>query len=233
MSQLFLKTFIIPILLFIISHNLSGDETKILEELNSNVIESQLSALAKLEKMPQLKPVYIPALLGLIESSDNVKGTADAASRYAVVHKASTVLLKSGEVLVPALREMMKNESTRWKSVELLQRIGNAAVPALPELISALSDKNKHIRYLAAKTIMQFGPSAKEAVPALIICITDDHDSVREFSIKALTRIGAESKPALPSLARATNHSDIMTRIYAEDAIKKIERLIVEKNKPD
>jgi HEAT repeat protein len=200
--------------------------SSIVDRLKSSEYSEQLSAIAQIEKMDEIPREYIEPLLALVKEPLDKSSDKTAALTFAINHKATLLLSRTGDSSIDVLREMMKVEELRWKTVEILQRMGKEALPALPELIDALQDDNKHVRYFAAKSIMQFGKDGAAAVPSLILLVDDDHDSAREFAIKALGKIGAASAPALPALRKALKHDKFLTKAHAEDSIESIEMAI-------
>jgi len=198
----------------------------IIEKLKSSEYSEQISAIAQIEEMDEVPSDYIEPLFALVKRPLDKSSEKTAALTFAINHKATLLLSRTGDGSISDLREMMKVDGLRWKTVEILQRMGKEALPALPELTQALKDENKHVRYFAAKSIMQFEEDGAEAVPSLIPLIDDDHDSAREFAIKALGKIGAASAPALPALRKALRHEEFLTKAYAEDSIELIEKAI-------
>jgi HEAT repeat protein len=203
----------------------------LIKELRNGSLKARLVAIGKVEQMKELPPEFLPVLVELIQYKFDSSSEGAAAFSFVLKHKATLMLANAGEAALPALRQLMKNDDARWKAVEVLQRMGVRALPALPELIDALGDKNGSVRYFAAKAIMQFGPAGKAAVPALIQHINDPHDSAREFSIQALGEIGAAAEPALPALAKVAKHEWSLTQSYAEGAIKQIKEAVAKEPK--
>jgi HEAT repeat protein len=98
----------------------------------------------------------------------------------------------------------------RLAAVDVLETAGEAAVPAIPALVKALSDRNKFVRWSAARTLGRLHPrQAKLVVPALTRLLNDREDlSVRITAAYALEKYGPDAKDAVPHLARVLNRGD-------------------------
>jgi HEAT repeat protein len=119
--------------------------------------------------------------------------------------------LKAG--LEPGIMKIAKQPTdpdpkVRRASLDFLEAMEDAAVPAIDILIRALRDNNKFNRWAAARTLGNLGPShhADKVVPALAALLNPQEDSeVREVAATALRRFGATAKPALPQLIKLLN----------------------------
>lgn len=98
----------------------------------------------------------------------------------------------------------------RLSAVDVLETLGKRAEPAMPALITRLSDSNKFIRWASARTLGRLAPQrAEEVVPQLSKMLDDREDpSVRITAAYALEQYGPAAKGAVPLLARVINRGD-------------------------
>lgn len=100
----------------------------------------------------------------------------------------------------------------RREAGHLLEKLGTAAKPALPELIKALDDSDKQVWANAFAAIAAIGPGAAEAIPRLVEAF--DSRKSRDFrdrdrgqklmrAAHALASIGEAARPALVSALKA------------------------------
>ncbi len=98
------------------------------------------------------------------------------------------------------------DRDTRREAGHLLEKLGAAAKPALPELIKALDDPDKQVWGNACSAIAAIGPAAAEAIPRLML--TFDSSRNRDIrprdkaqmlmrSAHALACIGDAARPVL------------------------------------
>jgi transglutaminase-like putative cysteine protease len=85
-------------------------------------------------------------------------------------------------------------------AADALSRIGEPAVPAL---VSALSDPDPKVRLQAARALARIGPPARDAVPALTRALDDTDLAVRANAARALGQIGPNASSAVPDLIRS------------------------------
>jgi HEAT repeat protein len=84
----------------------------------------------------------------------------------------------------------------RVNLIEALGAIGNASIPAIPDIIPALENSQAEIRDTAAKVLATFGKDAVAAIPALQKLSQDSDPKVRETAAAALKRIKSADRPA-------------------------------------
>ena len=89
----------------------------------------------------------------------------------------------------------------RIGAVRAIGVIGETAVEALPELVTAISETNSQIRWAAAQAISSLGP---QAISALTNLLTDTNTDVRHSAIYGLGEAGTNALPAAPALILAT-----------------------------
>ena len=153
---------------------------------------------------------------GLLRSGDKEAvaplGQALTDRSLRVRHEVVDLLGRIGpaaEETVPALVEMLEQQSLRPSVIEVLGRIGPRAKDAVPALVAALKegppvDIKKHteispgfgkgvvhksVRMRAVIALGQIGPEAKDALPALIEAYRDENESFRQHVAAAITAI--------------------------------------------
>lgn len=90
----------------------------------------------------------------------------------------------------------------RRATLDFLETMEDAAAPAVPYLVKALSDSDRFIRWAAARTLGRVGPVQTElTVPALARLLGTQEDvDVRETAGATLRRYGKAARAAIPSL---------------------------------
>jgi HEAT repeat protein len=115
------------------------------------------------------------------------------------------------------------NPLVRRRAVDVLETMGKDAAPAIPALVTALSDRDGFVRWAAARTLGQLAPAQPDlVVPGLVGLLTEKDIDIRNVSALALARYGREALPAVNALANAILHSDGEFRIVGIQAIKAI-----------
>jgi hypothetical protein len=104
--------------------------------------------------------------------------------------------------------------SQRRSAVEFFEMIGDAALPALPSLITALGDPDRFVRWSTARTIANLPPEqAAAAVPQLARPLFDTDNSVKLTAAAALETIGPHAAPAVPALRQYANYCPLSIRL--------------------
>jgi HEAT repeat protein len=111
----------------------------------------------------------------------------------------------------------------RRMAVAFLELIEEAATPALPLLITSLTDEDRYVRRTAARTIANIAPDkAAMAVPGLANLLSDSDLGVRRAAAKTLAEVGPLAQAAVPALAKAVVNGDAVARIDAMEALRSI-----------
>jgi HEAT repeat protein len=175
-------------------------------------------AVYESERIPDdLLPVLFEVMLAPSKGSLKEQVVANVA-----VHYANLSVARFGSAAIPRLRELARAPETRWKAIGVINRIGDQAADALPEIVECIGDQNENVRSLAIRTVIKLGPRAAAAVDALIHAMEDTREDNREAAIQALGSIGPAAKKAVPELKKRLRSSDVMVPSYAEEALKKI-----------
>jgi HEAT repeat protein len=81
------------------------------------------------------------------------------------------------------------DSTVRLNSLRALDAIGEAAAPAIPDLIAVLQDANVEVRQNAALILGHFGKKAESAIPGLNKALADPEPDFRRYVSEALLRI--------------------------------------------
>ena len=103
-----------------------------------------------------------------------------------------------------AVKDLQSDDAfVRDRAATDLWRLAPDIKPAIPALVSALSDKYPDVRWNAAKALGIVGPEAREAVPALVRILQKDESRIQTMAGWALYRTGPGAKEAVPALLAA------------------------------
>jgi HEAT repeat protein len=106
------------------------------------------------------------------------------------------------------------DRDTRREAGHLLEKLGHAAKPALPELIKALDDPDKQVWTNAFAAISAIGPDAADAIPRLVDAMdmrkgsdSRQRDKAQKLmrAAHALASIGDAARPALIEALKAND----------------------------
>src|SRR5258707_13524566 len=86
------------------------------------------------------------------------------------------------------------------------------AKAAVPELITALKDKDDEIRAKAAEALWSIGSNSKDAIPALTAALKDKSAAVRLSAAGALGEMAPEAQTAIPALRDILKDKDAYVR---------------------
>jgi HEAT repeat protein len=92
-----------------------------------------------------------------------------------------------------------------YRVASALQLLG---LPAVPQLIEAMEDRNSKVRLAAVRVTGLIGPEANTAVPTLAKLVNDSNGEVRVEAVSALSIMGPNKKLAIPALIGALNDSN-------------------------
>ncbi len=165
---------------------LAGSPRPLLALLDAPAPRVRLEAIEALGEMGGAAAV--PALSALAR-----KGAA--ATRAA----ACRALGRIGDpAAVDALRDALRAGGDAAEEAALaLARLGPAAAPAVPQLITALGDAHPHAARAALARI------GKDAVPALIALLKGDDEFLRGQAVRALREMGPPASAAIDALESA------------------------------
>ncbi|MGA9771981.1 MAG: HEAT repeat domain-containing protein [Blastocatellia bacterium] len=129
------------------------------------------------------------------------------------------VLETVGEPAVPALAELV-SQKAHGLCFDALMTLGNiGSSQALPAITRALEDDDPCVRSAAARSLIDIGGEARSAISALRKALSDPDLDVCAGAAKALAGIGPES---IPVLIAALKDGDPFTVKWATTALGKI-----------
>lgn len=141
--------------------------------------------------------------------------------------EALAALERGHAAAVPVLVEILQGSSSaadaelRWKSVELLAKLGPDAASAAPAVAAGVNDPDPHVQAVCAEALPKLEAPAELAVPALISQLKTGNVVEAE---KALSQYRGAAAPAVPELITLLNDKQKTpeTRWHAARTIGKI-----------
>jgi HEAT repeat protein len=101
----------------------------------------------------------------------------------------------------------------RLAAVEFLEKLDEAAQPAIPAVIQALADPDPIVRWVAARTLGHVAPLEPDrVVPALARAAADPDLDARIAAITSLESYGPLAAAAVPALVGAVSTGDVEAR---------------------
>jgi HEAT repeat protein len=147
--------------------------------------------------------------------------------RPELVNTIENAIRQMGSNAVPSLRSMLRTRDTGlrqkvvaycskrpWIPIHFrppayrmhirgmfgIRALGAVGKPAIPELVSLLSDPDWTVRAWGAGTLGKVGREANAATPDLTARLSDKDEHVRQAACDALAEIGASKEVVLPAL---------------------------------
>ncbi|MGD1897191.1 MAG: S-layer homology domain-containing protein [Phormidesmis sp.] len=132
-----------------------------------------------------------------------------------------------GSDAVPALGDLLENEAanalakktaaTLIGDIHQYDQVDDLILEStVPILAETLNDGDSEVRKAAAESLGDFGSLADVAIPALSRALLGEDSGVNQTIASSLTKIGQQS---VPGLTAALESDDMLTRLYAADAI--------------
>jgi HEAT repeat protein len=131
-----------------------------------------------------------------------------------------------------ALGELIDLVNSDWRFVRCqaccaLGEVGNAAVPALPDLMRAAVCGDGFVEEAAVWALAQLGPNAAPAVDLSIKKVENAVENSSEgietwHAAEALGNIGEAARKSVPTLERALNSNDETLRRKARESLKEL-----------
>lgn len=188
------------------SKNVDSDVTRDAHEALRTIVGRRDRALA-------------PHILDILKNL----GTRDGSTLIRAIGNYDPPVKEAAPVLASLLS--YRDESISGAAASALGDMKTAALPALPDLMNTLTSHSQNqTRENAAKAIGEIGPKASAAVPALIKAAQNDKwPSVRKAAVTALGEMGPAAKEAIPMLHEALKSPDDWMRLYARNALFRVE----------
>ena len=140
----------------------------------------------------------------------------------------------AAEQAMPTLRDVIRRrdglESNRSGAARVLQNIGRAAAPAVPDLLRMLRAGTGLDRLSAAEALGGIGPVTPNVVPALVAALADAEEDVRGGALRAIGDIAPADPAAVDAIRtmRPTKKADLAlayARVRLGDAEVGLNRL--------
>ncbi len=178
--------------------------TTALDEKNLPVQSAALRGLADLESPAAL----VPTLKHVIASAEPP-----------LAEEALGLLGEPSVTALPALIAAVKRPETRGRAALMLAELGPKAEAAVPELATALADRDSEVRREVLFALAAIGPEASEAQNAILAALHDPDARVATVAAYALGRIGPPAKQAEASLRQTLESSDPILRVASAWAL--------------
>ena len=156
------------------------------------------------------QPALVTDWANRLQSTDTkVRLTADAA------------LVQGAARSLPLLRRFLnpEHEELHLQTVEIIRRIGPAAIPLLVEM---LQHEWESIRRSAADALIDLAPQTETIQAALRRALTDEDAMVAGDAARALGALGPRASPSIGALVKTLAHADPYVRVYAAEALASI-----------
>lgn len=179
------------------------------EDRDAGVSEEALEALARVGGAAQ---AALPVVLRRLEAPDPGLRLKAARASWQIAGEASSVL--------PTLVAALEDQPTRWQAALILGEMGQAAEPAIPALLDAMTHEIVHrparTPASCARALARVGPAA---VPGLVELLAHEAVSVRASAAYALWAQGAHAAPAVAGLVRLLDEGDAEVGVLACQAL--------------
>jgi HEAT repeat protein len=165
--------------------------------------------------------VIRPAMDKLIAGAD-----AETADRI------FTAYASLGPKIVPlAINALKDAPARRERALQVLLRLGEAAAPATPELVTIIQKGTPQEKSEALFIIGAIGPKADAAVAAAAAALGDADPKVKLAAAYAIGKIGPAAKEALPALTQLAASDDEMLKLSSVWAMLQLGVMNEELNK--
>src|SRR5262249_52237760 len=120
--------------------------------------------------------------------------------------------------LTAIARDMSLPPLTRWEAIRTLGKIGPDSKPAVPNLISGVTDRDDYVSEHAAEALGEIG--APEAVPYLTRALSDPSPRVRRDAVRSLGQLGAAAKSAVGEVEKLVTDPNDAVREAAKKSLR-------------
>lgn len=168
-----------------------------------------------LRALGQIGPTAKPALVAIEECLGDPKLRIDAAYALWYIDRRTNVAIE----IIP------DDLNTSGNAAGVLGEIGPAAKPAVPALVSALTNKDNNVRFTSCRALWQIDrQQAKTVLPVLIEMLRakETHPVHLAAAIKLVGDIGPEASAALPAIRELENHPDATVSTRAAEVLEKL-----------
>ncbi len=122
-------------------------------------------------------------------------------------------------IFEPSLRQIARavrdpDVRVRRSALYILESLGDSAAPVIPELVTALSDRDRFARWTALRALGRLAPrDAKRVIPAVIPQLQDTDPDLRIAAANTVERYGPAAAAAVPRLRELLGRGDPQVRI--------------------
>lgn len=129
-------------------------------------------------------PEAIPALKDALPGSNQVE--------YYGISAAFSEMGTDAQSVAPVYIDILRNgpRERLWAATYTLSKLGNAALPAIPDYVANLDDENFNIQVISCRALAELGRSSQVAVPRLITLMENGILSSRTHAAMCLGSIG-------------------------------------------
>ncbi len=202
---------------------LSRGETPLLRKAIKNIVVglSANNENVRLAAARALADIDLPdAVVGPALTKAMAKLEADGPEKLLPIVNAFAAL--GGKAVRGCIRSLENKRPFRFYALQVLQRVGSDAVPAVPALMATLDDSDATLRRETLFALGAIGPGAAPAVEKIAEKLADSDPDVAHAACYALSQIGPAAQAALPALEKQMGSDDEFMRITAVWAALKI-----------
>ena len=176
------------------------------------------------EQPPDYEPAYYKAINWLLSRQGLTRFRLEATyrwSRPSMAYAVFTQYPQVAETAIPQFIAMLNDKEllTKGKAGMVL---GNIGKPAIPALLTVLSQTNDIARALAAHALGENGTNAIHLRPNLEAMLGDKSIFVRLNAAVALGKLGGDPEIIVPVLLQCFYEGDSDTRSYTLDVLSKL-----------
>lgn len=179
----------------------------IIEALQGDKLENRLAAIKIIAELESIPEAYWTLIATAALDPQDHSDIQNAARQHVIFLKASEIFSSLGKPATASIIPHLDDDKKRWRAVNLLSRIDQAALPALPNLLTAAADKDPRVRYFAAKTIVNLNQSGAPAIELLIRLLDDPDNVVQEFAILSLGEMKSDSDEIIAALGKKRRYA--------------------------
>ena len=134
---------------------------------------------------------------------------------------ARAALVEGSPRSLPLLARLLnsRNEDLNDATFEIIRRIGP---PAIPVLVSRLSDIRVSIRRSAVDALIDLAPQTESIQPSLRRALRDEDSRVVGDAARALGALHTKASPSVTALVKTLSHEEPYVRIYVAEALASI-----------
>lgn len=153
--------------------------------LGSDDATIRLAAAEGLQELPLDAVTLGPKLIELLSDADPV-----------VAYNLAETFASLGEPAAQRAGNALSNEKLRDLAVQVLERLGPKAKPAVPQIVAELAKAEGDYRQQLQSIVRQIGPDAAAATAQLVQSLDSDDEAIRIGALLAIGNIGPAAAAA-------------------------------------